>query len=73
MVSKFTGCIFKGRNNFKVSACFFEKHLQILNFIPEAASKNVPSFSSLTLAVSVFASLLLVDFLQSTYCTMAGF
>jgi hypothetical protein len=72
MVSKFTGCLFKWHNNFNASACYFRKHLLILNFVPEAASKNVPGFSSLPLVVSVFASVLLVDFLQSTYGTIAS-
>jgi hypothetical protein len=39
---------------------------------PEAESKFCPSFSSLSLVVSVFASLLLVNFLQCTVHTITG-
>jgi hypothetical protein len=60
VISKFTGCLFKEQNKY-VSACFLE------NMFQEPRQNCCPSISSLPLVVSVFASLLLVNFLQCIY------
>jgi hypothetical protein len=54
---------FSKSKKYNVSACFFE---------PNFESKFCPGFSSLSLVVSVFASLLLVSFLQCTVHTITG-
>jgi hypothetical protein len=48
------------------------KTLTNFKFCSGSHMQNVPSFSSLLLVVSVFASLSLVDFLQSAHSTIAG-
>jgi hypothetical protein len=47
MVSKFKGFLFKQKNDYEVAACFFEKHVLILNVARKPHENVCHGFSSL--------------------------